>query len=235
MKKIIITTAIFLSTYAAEAKGIKPIEIGATANITTGLMAPSIHAIKYFNLKKKAETKFRIGTGLRLTSSNTGGCKDYITAPASLTSSETTIDTIGFDQVNSNALNLLIALNYKFTKKLDIEFNIDAVGASFGGEQDVFFRNKPGIDVNSAFGKAKPAALNVLLVGDNDLGTLNSELVAGYRLTPKLKIKLGVGFQFTEMKLTTDKYNNLAGTLVDNNRFRNKALGGSIGFTYSLN
>jgi hypothetical protein len=234
MKRIIITTVIFLGANAVEGKGIKPIEVGATANVTTGLVAPSLHAIKYFSLKKKAESKFRIGAGIRLTSSNTGGCKDYITAPASLTSTKATVDTIGFDQVNANALNLVVALNYKFTKKLDVEFNIDAIGASFGAEQDVFLRNKPGIDVNGVAGKAKPTALNALLVGDNDFGTLSSEMVLGYRLTPNLKLKLGAGFLFTEMKLTTDKYNNLAGTLVDNNRFRNKALGGSFGFTYSL-
>lgn len=172
--------------------------------------------------------KFKIGLGLRLTSF-VGKNLDYITAPAKLTSGETgpqilfkdnvnaNLDTLKLNNSQTNALNLSIHLQYSI-KKIDIGFNIDAIGATFGGSQSgTFIAKSPKTTLNGSIQTAKPTAFNALLVSDNDLGSLNSELYGRYWLNDKLGIRAGFSFQFSEY--TTDKK-----LTFDNDRFRAKTL-----------
>ena len=75
--------------------------------------------------------------------------------------------------------------------------------------------------------KAKPSGTNLLLTGDYDLGSLNSEFFVGCHLKEKHRIKLGLNFVFNEY--TTS--NKLA---FDDDRFRVKNLMPIIGYSYSL-
>jgi len=173
----------------------------------------------------KKNQRFKIGYGFRF-SSYLGSNQDFTTAPALLTSKEEgpqilfsetydeNIDTLSFSSAQVNTLNIAIHLNYSLTPKLDIGFNIDAIGFSFGGTRTGTFTASPQTYATQQ--KAKPAAFNLLLVSDNDIGSLNSEIFARYWLSKKWAVKAGAMFLFTEY--TTE--NTLT---FDNDRFRNKS------------
>jgi hypothetical protein len=182
----------------------------------------NIDASKVYGVTKNK--KFRIGYGIRY-SGVISKNQEFVTAPANITSGQTGLgvlfaenkkenfDTLSFADTQTNAINVAIYLQYAFNKKWDIGFNIDAIGFSFGGKQIGIFEAN-GLKTTQ---NASPTAFNLLLISDNDLGSLNSEIYARYWLTEKWAVKAGFSFMFTEYK--TDKK-----LTFDNDRFRNKAL-----------
>jgi len=183
--------------------------------------------------KKK---NFRIGYGIRY-SQNFGSNQDFVTAPAKLTSGQTGLgvlfseyipenfDTLSFANYSVGSVNLSIHLNYRIKSRWEIEFNIDAVGVSFGKKQEAKYETSK----NTGFGKtqlASPTSPNLLLTSDNDIGSLNSELMARYWFKPQWSVKAGATFIFSEY--TTDKK-----LYLENDRFRNKALMGMVGISYN--
>jgi hypothetical protein len=111
------------------------------------------------------------------------------------------LDTLTFPQVGVGYINIPIHLQYSFGEKLDIGFNIDVIGFSFGKRQTGRFQSSASASLDGSQQTASPTAFN-LLVSDNDLGSLNSELYARYSVTPKIGIRAGASFQFVEY--TTD-------------------------------
>jgi hypothetical protein len=196
-------------------------------------------AFSYNNLYGVGKSKrFKIGWGVRLTSFF-GKNLDYYTAPARLTSGEigpqvlfvenvlSNIDTLKLTKTQTNALNLDIHLQYSF-RKLDIGFNIDAIGATFGGEQNgTFVAKSTGSRFHGTQQTAKPTVFNLLLVSDNDLGSLNSELYGRYWLKENIGLRFGASFQFTE-------YTTSQKLTFENDRFRNKALMPFVGISFKL-
>ncbi len=182
-----------------------------------------------FNVVSK---KIHVNPGLRVNVFN-GSSLDFITAPAEYTVNDSEVDTLFMPTVQSNFANLYVRLGYDITEKLSVSFDIDLVGVSFGSEQNdnVF---KPGEDLQSAnTGSsssvvANPTQINVLLVGDNDLGSLNSTFMITYNLTKRLGIDAGLTYVFTEY--TTDLSIGYDG----NDRFRNKSAMGYFGVSYLL-
>lgn len=183
--------------------------------------------------------KFSIGYGVRFNSSF-GRTTDFITAPAELTRGKTgvgvlftevipeNLDTISFDKYVVNSLNLAIHLNYQINPKWMLEFNIDALGFSFGPEQVAKYNSSkrlesPNQEINQ---KAKPTSFNVLLVSDNDIGSLNSEILLKYWFSPKWALKAGASYSFTEYTTSNNLYAN-------NDRFRITSMQGMIGISYS--
>lgn len=221
-------------------------QFAVTAIAGKGLFAPAINYIHYWSLKKSKETKFKIGLGGRFTQSFGGAGKRYITAPANLTTGKTgplvffsnqiitNADTFGLGKTSVGSLNALVALNYSINKKINIEFNIDLVGLSFGGKQNAHLRNQNNVDSAYVTAIAKPTLINALLTSDNDLGSLNSEMVGTYKLTNKFSAKLGIGFIFNEYTFTSPTYINSSGITVNNDRFRNKSLGLAFGVIYKF-
>ncbi len=168
---------------------------------------------------------FKIGYGLRF-GSYFSGKTDYSTAPAKLTDAEANIDTVFISSPQVNSLNLFLVLQYTIFKKLDFGFNIDAVGFSFGGNQNGSYKlNKSQATSPSSNQIAAPTTLNLLLTGDNDIGSLNSEFFVRYRFNSHWGIKGGFTFLFTEF--TTENKLRL-----DNDRFRNKTGLAMLGVTY---
>ncbi len=192
-----------------------------TARYISGQMGGSVGLSGLYGFGEKK--KFRMGLGIRMTS-NAGKNQDFQTAPPKLTDKEENMDTMRLSDYSIHAINLAIYFLYNLTPSLSIGFNIDAVGFSFGKEQTG--------TLNSTYGnfspKAKPTSGNVLLVGDNDIGTLNSEFFVHYMIGKRVGIKGGISYLFTEY--TTDqKY------ILDNDRFRNQNVAGMLGLTYFLN
>lgn len=190
--------------------------------------------VKFHSITKKQ--RFKIGYGVRFTGQ---GGKDlyYTTAPAILTSKQTgpqvlfseifyeNVDTFFVSKSQNNSLNISINLQYTIKEKFDIGFNIDAAGFSFGGKTTGKYIAYQSSETGSTQ-SAVPTSYNLLLVSDNDIGMLNSELYFRYWFNQKWAIRAGATFLFTEY--TTDKKLRL-----DNDRWRNKSLMGLVGITFS--
>lgn len=226
MKKLLITAAVLLSTFGSFAQ----YRANAGASIGAGATMFTIGAEREFNVISK---KFHINPGVRLSVFN-GNDLEYITAPAKYTVNDDQVDTMTFGTVQNNFANLYVRLGYDFTEKLSLSFDIDVVGVSFGSEQNYSdFRQGAALRAQpqTALGhveKASPTTLNLLLVGDNDLGSLNSTLNISYDVTKRLGIDLGAGLVFTEYTIVTNRgYDG-------NDRFRNKNLMGYLGISYLL-
>jgi hypothetical protein len=245
MKKLIIAIGLIATVNSfAQTKSksvLKDLNYGVSTMIGQGLIEPSLDVKKYFSLSAKKQTKFQLGFGVRLSKISGGYCLPYTTAPAKITKGSLTaapnlanVDTVGLDNTNITALNVLLALNYHINSKFNIEFNIDLAGFSFGGKQNVYLRDKAGVDNIVATATATPTSKNLLLVSDNDWGTLHSELVGSYKLSNHLKLKSGFGFLFSEYTLGSSTYSNTSGIVVNNDRFRNKSLGFIAGVIYNF-
>jgi hypothetical protein len=181
--------------------------------------------------------RFRIGTGLRYTG-YLGQEKEFITAPASLTSKmqspavlfsktyEENLDTLVLDIGYTQSVNLLINLQYNITSKLDIGFNIDAIGFSWGKRQIGDFKAS-STDSRYAGTRqtAKPTTFNLLLISDNDIGSLNSELYARYHFSDRFAVKAGLTFLFSEYMADRE-------LAFDNDRYRHKSFQAMVGFAY---
>jgi hypothetical protein len=179
---------------------------------------------------------FHVGYGLRLTS-YFGSGQNFITAPARLTSRQTgpqvlfsktyteSLDTVTFSRAQINSVNLALFFRYNIRPRLNVEFNIDAVGFSFGPRQNGKLTStlKPStIDETQT---AKPTSFNALLVSDNDIGSLNSEFLLRYWISDRIAIKGGFCFLFAEYRTE----NRL---IFDNDRYRNKVSMAMLGVSY---
>lgn len=235
MKKYTFATLLLLSfikcTYAQDTNTVKKgykynnhfdLALAGTGNqFLTALSWVHLHPIT----KKQ---RFKIGYGVRF-NSYFGKNLNYVTAPAILTSKQTgpgvlfsetfyeNIDTFYVSNSQQNALNLSINLQYTIKQKFDIGFNIDAAGISFGSKITGTYKSAQAPTYNNSLQTASPTPFNLLLVSDNDIGALNSELYFRYWFKPKWAIKVGASFFFSEYTTT----NNLR---LDNNRWRNKTL-----------
>lgn len=188
--------------------------------------SPAVSASKLWGIGRQG--RFKIGTGVRFTYYQQNDVQT-ITAPAALTSGEkgpqvlfleniaSNLDTLTFSKAGVSYINIPIHLQYAFGEKLNVGFNIDVIGFSFGKKQTGRFESSASASLNNTEQSASPTAFNLLLVSDNDLGSLNSELYARYWVTPKVGLRAGASFQFIEY--TTD------GLLTfGNDRFRAKVL-----------
>lgn len=190
--------------------------------------------VKFHSITKMK--RFKVGYGVRFTS-QVGKNLNYVTAPAELTSKTTgpqvlfsetfpqNIDTFFVSKSQNNSINITINLQYTIKEKFDIGFNIDAIGIGFGA-------NKTGKYIayqsnnNGSVYSAKPTSLNALLISDNDIGMLNSEMYIRYWFNGNWAVRAGASFLFTE-------YTTVNKLRLDNDRWRNKSLMGLIGITYT--
>lgn len=202
-------------------------------------------AIGYENLYGIGKAKkLKIGYGLRYTGYFAQD-KDihFRTAPAKLTSGRYSIfalfsddilnqiDTLHMHNLSTNSFNINTRFEYSVTKRIDLGFNIDIIGFTFGKQQEALFSG----EVSDSQGKAnngktfnvKPAALNLLLISDSDIGSLNSEMYLRYWASPKVGIRAGASFQFIEYKSNQK-------VAFDNDRFRTKQLLPFIALTYKF-
>lgn len=182
--------------------------------------------------------KFIIGVGGRITT-YVGANQYYTTAPADITSGSTgpgvfftediieNIDTFLIAKPRVVAINAMINLGYMVTQKISLGFNIDAIGFSVGNKtRGNYINGSQGQNV-----EAKPTAFNLLLVSDNDLGSLNSEFYGKYNLNEKISLKAAFQFLFTEYttEIPVQQFPE------PNDRFRNKSSMFSAGVSFNLN
>ncbi len=241
MKKIILLLSIIIiatswcfgqtnnATYLKN--GLNNLDLNVSGDGTSSVFAFGVNHLHAVTKNKK----FRIGYGIRFNSSYGSG--NFITAPAKLTSgvesplvifSEDKLenfDTIGVSSFNVNSLNASIHLNYAFTKKWEVEFNIDAIGFGFGNAVNAQYQSSKRTTegVNQT---ASPSAFNLLLISDNDLGNLNSEIKIKYYFRNSWAINFGGTFIFTEFTTNNKLFK-------DNDMFRQKSFVPMIGISYT--
>lgn len=172
--------------------------------------------------KKKT---FFIGVGARF-SLYFGKDIDFLSAPAKLASDVKSTDTLFIANPSVSALNILVNMGINITPKLQAGFNIDVIGFSFGGNETGKFTGNG----NTVSTYAKPSSFNLLLVGNNDIGSLNSHFYLQYAISRQWGIKAAYQYMFTEF--TTD--NKVQVSPEANDRFRNKASMVYAGLVYSF-
>lgn len=208
---------------------------GASGQFSGALSWVHMHGIG------KGKKKLMLGYGVRLTSF-VGANKYYSTAPSKLTStvqnlgtifSETidrNIDTISVATSITNSLNATINIQYTLSSRLDIGFNIDAIGFSFGPKKLYNVISSSFDASQTPIGLASPTRFNLLLTSDNDIGSLNSELFVRYWASRTIGLRFGYTFLFSEY--TTDRSLSFDNGRIMNDRYRYKAGMVMLGVTF---
>lgn len=154
--------------------------------------------------------KLRLGAGMRVNAFFASD-KYFVTAPAKIVKGETgpgalfkksipaNMDSVLFPSAQTYSINFLVHIGYDFSEKFGVGFNIDVIGASFGGTKSGTYIN----GTTSAPTAGAPTGFNLLLVGENDLGSLNSEFFATYRLNKQWALKGGIQHIFMEYTTTS--------------------------------
>jgi hypothetical protein len=179
------------------------------------------------------ESKFFLGTGVRLTSQWSNG-QTFKTAPAELTRGEeglgaifrqekkSNIDELTFGQSHITSLNILFQIFYQWDDLWSVGFNIDVIGYSYGEKRTGKYSPRSEDAQWPDKVSARPSEFNLLLGDDNDLGSINSELYLLRKVSEKWAAKFGVVHAFTEYE-TNQRLRN------HNDRFRKKNFLPTIG------
>jgi hypothetical protein len=204
---------------------------------TIGASQQTLAASYVHNWRVGKKRKFELGLGLRNTT-YFGVKKDFWTAPADVARGSSVPfvvvvseqktenwDTLTVQRPLTNSLNLSANFGYHISRKLYAGFNIDLIGFTVGRTSSAVFTSNGTTRTEP---EAKPVPFNLLLTGDLDLGSLNSEFFLYYHLSKRWSVKGVYQFMFVEYKTTNVKQT----VPKDVDRFRNKANNGGIGVAY---
>lgn len=206
-----------------------------TSAIGASQVSISLDYFHYWNIGK--HDRFSLAAGGRFTS-YFGNSQYYATAPAKLTTGSTgpgvifkeiipsNLDSVLIKSPQVNSLNLAINIGYRIVPKLQVGFNIDLVGFSFGNKVNGTYINA----AQQTSVSANPTSFNVLGIGDNDRGSLNSEFYARYYFDADWGLKIGFQYLFTEYTTSTE----VQQFPEPNDRFRNKSSMLSVGVTHKF-
>lgn len=246
MKKISLLAGILLllaqGAVVAQNKGTGKnqwLDLGLTAGSSQGSFSFSYN----YGWRLGQKQKWELGVGARLTN-YIGTKKDFLTAgPAKYTRSftapfliffagqqEANFDTLTVQRPLTNSVNAQVLVGYHISPKWYAGFNIDVIGFTIGRKTSGIYTSN-GITTTDP--GVKPTTFNLLLTGDHDKGTLNSEFFLGYQLNKKIRLRAIYQFIFVEYKSQSFKQSLPDG--VKNDRFRNKANNVGIGISYFLN
>ncbi|GAB4022177.1 hypothetical protein GCM10028808_69210 [Spirosoma migulaei] len=219
---------------------------------STGHYNPSL---TYFQLLTIGERKlFSLGWTMRL-GAFYGDNLNYYTAPARLTRGKTgfgalgapllvnNIDTVRYDYVSMTSLNVGIRAQINLGRVV-LGASADLVGLTIGKSRTGRYKSSTGqyalrsasgqdsINVyfqgNNVFQQTSPSHFNVRLLGDNDIGTIATEVYVRIRLNQRVGVKLGYQWLTTE---TTAANRNV---IADNKRFRHRAGMAYLALTFPI-
>lgn len=180
-------------------------------------------------------SNFWIGAGLRGTSMWSSD-QNYKTAPALLTTGQEGPQVIFLEDKKDNiddlrvstsqvvSINAMVQILYQWNENWAFGTNIDVIGGSFGKKSRAKYDPKKDDNQYPDEVSARPTPFNLLLISENDRGSLNSEVYALKNLGAGWGLKLAANFSFTEYTTTKKLRKN-------NDRFRRKTLLPSIGLT----
>ncbi len=243
MKKIILSalSLIIITAGSAQKKELPLFNQFVDLAGTVGKNQGSVAGSYVYNWRVGQKRKFEIGIGTRITT-YFGTKKDFLTAPAKLARSitfpfvivfagqqEKNFDTLTVQRPLTTSVNFTANLGYHLSPHWYAGFNIDVIGFTFGKNTNAVFTSN-GIMVTEPL--AKPSPFNLLLTGDNDLGSLNSEFFLKYSINQRWAVRGVYQFLFSEYKTTTVQQTASNGTV--NDRFRNKANNFGVGVSYTI-
>lgn len=242
MKQLTLLWLLWLPSVAGAQPAESPSDFNATTqsldlslatkgSLTT--VALSINRLRGLGqLHRPSARRFRVGYGLRLTSAF-GRTTDYKTAPSELVKGkgkesvlglfskdlDENIDTLRLPQTQGHSINISVNLEYAFSRRVAIGFNIDAIGFTFGRKQSgTFLANAPiRSPLSGTVQEARLTPFNLLLGDKSDRGSLNSEGYVRYQLNSRFSVRTGLSFQFNEY--TTNRK-----LTFENDRFRSSNL-----------
>jgi hypothetical protein len=236
MKHVLTILLVFMISKVQAQNRLRP-SVDLTLAAGSSQATFSIAGWHHWRLGKKK--RLEIGIGPRITS-YIGNKKDFWTAPASIargssapflvvfSSQETeNWDTLNVQRPLVFSMNAAVQVAHQIGKRFRAGINIDLVGFSVGRTSAAVFTS----DGRQETTEAKPVPFNLLLTGDLDKGSLNSEFFVQYRLKEKWSIRAVYQFYFAEYKTNT----RIQQLPEPNDRFRNKANLLGIGVSYSLN
>lgn len=218
MKKIILILIAIIATNSLFAQKQQQAQLGFGVGSGTFTNNASYNINWNINAKKK----FFIGTGIRYTGFY-GKNINFTSALSSLAGDKLKEDTLFAPKPSSHSFNLLISTGYNITDNISVGFDIDALGFTFGSKgTPTYIRNGVGTTVASA----KPTSGNILLVGNNDKGQLNSNIYVQSFFGKQHKYGVRVAFQYLFTEVTTS---TKVQTIPEaNDRFRYKQSGLNI-------
>ena len=244
MKKVAIYLLLSVFTFNISAQGLdktyKNFDLALGAGKTG--FSPALSFTQLWGIGKS--NRFKIGYVARITP-YFGGETDFRTAPARFTSGTASFSALFSDDIIANidtfrvksfqtfAVNIGVILQYAISDKLEVGFNIDAIGKTWGTTVTgdlISRRNKRKFQDGSTSSPSNPETYNFLLISDSDIGSLNSEIYARYWVTNKIGIRAGASFQFVE--LTTEKKVEINGRL--NDTWRSKSLMPMVAVSYKF-
>ncbi|QJW91321.1 hypothetical protein HNV11_19030 [Spirosoma taeanense] len=239
MKKVLIAFFALISVHSFSQS---PVSARLSSGFDLGMAYSNDHynpSIAYYQLLNVGERKlFSLGWTMRL-GAFYGDNLNFYTAPARLTRGKTgfaalsspllvqNIDTVRYDYVTMTSLNVGLRAQINLGR---VEFgaSADLLGLTLGKWRTGRYRSSTGairidslttrpFEGSNVFQRSHPSRVNVRLLGDNDLGTLSTEVYARFHLTQRFALK--AGYQW----LTTETTMARRDVIADNNRFRHRA------------
>ena len=244
MKKLFVAF-LWLISFASVAQS--PVAARLSSGYDVGMAYSTGHynpSISYYQLLNVGPQKlFSFGWNVRL-GAFYGDNLDYYTAPARLTRGKSglgsiglplipaNIDTVHYEHVSMTSLSVGVRAKVNLGP-VELGASADLLGFTFGKSRVGQYQSSTGqFAIQSASGadsllipfqganalqKSSPTVLNIRLLGDNNRGTLSTQVYARIRLTQRFGIKLGYQWLITEMSVGNRD------VVADNKRFRNRS------------
>lgn len=255
MKKILIA---FLLLASINSFAQSPVSARLNSGIDLGMAYSTGHyspSFTYFQLMNVGERKlFAFGWTVRF-GTFYGDNLNYYTAPARLTRGKSgfealgaplivdNIDTVRYDYVSMTSLNLGIRAQVNLGI-VDLGASADLVGLTIGKSRIGRYQSSKGqytiksvsgsdsmnvyYQGNNVFQKTSPSNANVRLLGDNDIGTIATDVYARIHVSKQIGIKVGYQWLITETKAANRD------VIANNNRFRHRAGMGYLALTFPI-
>lgn len=243
MKKILLVHIVLFAGLSVFAQKKTGNSINRFADITgtvgSGRGTAAISYVHNWKLGKKQ--KWEAGLGARLTT-YFGTKQEHTTAPAKL-SRGTSVpfvvvfapqktenwDTLTVQRPLNASVNISANFGYAFNQRWSAGFNIDLIGFTVGRKTAAILTSN-GITTTEPM--AKPTGFNVLLTGDLDYGSLNSEFFLKYKLNSRWGVRAVYQFYFSEYKTSSAKQIAPDGTEVTRFRQKGNNLGAGISYHF---
>lgn len=166
-------------------------DVDLSAGLGTGTFTSALAEVSAFGL---LDGRLRLGAGPRLLGVFGGEGLEFSTANADLIASGRT-ETFGVSGLRTGALNLALSARVRVWAGLELGANIDLVGVGFGRTRPV---SSGGVQT-----EASPPTLNLLALGRNDQGTLDSEFFVAWWFGERVAIRAGASHLVTELVTRT--------------------------------
>lgn len=163
-------------------------QLDLSVDVPTGVVL----SLSYTPTLRLLDDHLRLGLGARFTSWLGGSGVVFESVP------DGARYTLTVDPDGIYSLNLMLAVSYRVVSGLEVGLNIDLVGAGFGGGVTGVYA---GSGAFAGPQEARPASLDLFLLGPADKGQLNSEFFAAWWFG-EFGVRAGLSHVITEYVTT---------------------------------